>query len=360
MTQGHFSPILGYFKIAVREAVEAIYALRKSKPRMIPSVLQVEAPSVKGAQVAAEYPLLKSFVDAYSDDCPPALLVFGDSVFLRVATDDQSSLPLGEILGLSYQDGMFLVSGSGYHSGVFEQFSAVLEALPARPRIAVVPINLRIFSPTWDLNPLYQFQSEIELLSSFDLKRPDYTLHDAKLSTEFENHVVSMELDGEKIISLSEFLGIIGESPAIGSEAWKDRLKTIFQCHYMYPLNTEHRKIKSLKQTIKRLNGIGVSVYCYITPINYEAGIEYCGDVFMQAVEKNISIIQQEIGSVSPAVSTGNDALAFRFENFAFRFARNVFFTSHNATEHLRFEGRDLIAKRIAEAERALHKTSAY
>lgn len=360
MIQGHFPPNLGYFKIAVKAAVEAIYALRKSKPRMLPSVPKVEAPSMKGAQIAAEYPLLKSFVDAYSGDCPPALLVFGDSVFLRVATDDQSSLSLGEILGLIFQDGMFLVSGSGYHSGVFEQFSAVLEVLPARPRIAVVPINLRIFSPTWDLNPLYQFQSEIELLSSFDLKRPDYTLHDAKLSTEVEDRVMSMELDGEKVISLNEFLCIIGKSPAIGSEAWKDRLKTIFQYHYMYPLNTEHRKIKSLKQTIKRLNGIGVSVYCYITPINYEAGIEYCGDVFMEAVEKNISIIQQEIGSVSTAVFTGNDALAFRFDNFAFRFARNVFFTSHNATEHLRFEGRDLIAKRIAEAERTLHKTSVY
>lgn len=354
MTQGHFSPILGYFKIAVREALKPIHALRKSKPRIISSVLRVEAPSVEGAQ--AQYPLLKSYVEAYSHDCPPALLVFGDSVFLRVATDDQSPLSLGEILGLSYQDGMLLVSGSGYHSGVFEQFSAVLEALPARPRMAVVPINLRIFSPTWDLDPLYQFQSEIELLSSFDLKRPDYTLHDAKLSTKFEEQGVSMELDGEKIISLSEFFGLIKEGPAIGSKAWKDRLKTIFACHYMYPLNTEHRKIKSLKKTIKRLNGIGVSVYCYITPINYEAGLEYCGDVFVQAVEDNISKIQREIGSVSPAVFTGNDALAFQFDNFAFQFDRSVFFTPHNATEHLRFEGRELIAKRIVEAERALLK----
>ncbi len=360
MTLGHFSRLLGHFKTAVKGTAEVIHALRKMKPRMTPSapLMQVKGPSLKDSQEVTEYQVLKDFVETYSDDNPPPLLVFGDSVSLRVATDDPSPQSLGEILGAHYQDGVFLVSGSGYHLGVFEQFSAVLATLPARPRIAIVPINLRSFSPTWDLNPLYQFHSEIELLSSFDLKRPDYRLYDMKPSSEMEGRLVSLELDGEKIITLGDFLDIIGESPAIGSEVWNGRLKKIFQYHYMCPVHSGHRKIKSLKQIIRVLNGDGVAVYCYITPINYEAGIEYCGDMFIKAVEKNISIIRREVESVLPAAfGSNNNASMFRFDDFAFRFARNVFFTLHNATEHLRFEGRDFIARRIVEAERTLLKT---
>ncbi len=309
---------------------------------------------------ANEYCLLRNFVKAYSGDSYPKLLAFGDSVFLRTATDDTHKSSLCEMLSDRFREDIFLISGSGFHSSIFELFISVLEALPQRPRLAVVPINLRIFSPTWDLNPLYQFQSEVELLSSFDFKQADYILRDTKLSADIENPVVSTGLDAEEIISLNEFLDIIRGNPTVSSEAWKKRLKTIFQCHYMHRLHTEHRKIKSLKQTIKRLNGIDVSVYCYITPINYEAGNEYCGSVFTEAVEQNIYIIQKELGALSPEGSTSKNDSGLRFENLAFRCAKNLFFTPHNATEHLRFEGRSLIANQIAKADRALFNFRVY
>jgi hypothetical protein len=105
---------------------------------------------------------------------------------------------------------------------------------------------------------------------------------------------------------------------------------------------------------IKLLRDSGVATYCYITPINYQAGMEYCGDSFIKAVENNISIIQGEVESV--LTERGKDALMFQFDNFAFRFARHAFFTLHNATEHLRFEGRDFIAQRVIQAERSLLK----
>lgn len=360
MTLGHFSPILGHLKIAAKEAAETVYAHLK---RILSALLaQVKAPSVNDSQEGAtEYQVLKDLVEAYSGDRPPPLLVFGDSVFLRVATDDQSHQSLGGILGAYFQDGVFQVSGSGYHSGVFEQFSAVLATLSARPRIAIVPINLRSFSPTWDLNPLYQFHPEIELLSTFDMKRSDFMLHDTKPSSELEVRIDHFKFDGEKAITLDDFHDIIGENPEIGSEEWNVRLKSIFRHHYMYPVHSWHRKIKNLKQIIRLLNEGGVAVYCYITPINYEAGMEYCGDIFIKSVEKNISIIRQEIESVFPAVPANHNALMFRLDDFSFRFAKTVFFTSHNATEHLRYEGRDFIARRIiSEAERVLFEAGTF
>ena len=362
MPPDHFFHLLGHFKTVAKNATKRLYALRKIKSMKPNSVhMQAKAPSLKNSPELTEYLILKNFVEAYSKHNPPPLLVFADSVFLRVADDDQSSQSLGNILEDHYQNKVFLISGSGYHSSMFERFSEVLSTLPARPRMAVVPINLRSFSPTWDLNPLYQFHSEIELLSSFGFKQSGYKLQVKNSSSEMEDHLMtSMKLDGEKIITLGKFLDIIRESPAFGSDTWKRRLMTIFQYHYMYPVNSEHRKIKSLKQIIRQLNGDGVAVYCYITPINYEAGSEYCGEIFLEAVKKNLTLIRQEVESELSAALVGNDALMFRFDDFAFRFTRNIFFTSHNATEHLRFAGRNFIAQRIVEAEQALLRTDGY
>lgn len=361
MIIAHFLHLFRHFKDTAMCVADKLNLRRAITHRIKQSSQKqlVTLSSMKDSQKVLEYQVLKGYVEAYSKDSPPRLLAFGDSVYLRAATDDQAPQPLAEILGAYYKNSMCLVSGSGYHLGMFEKFSEVLATLRTRPRIAILPINLRSFSPTWDLNPLYQFYSEIELLSSFDFKRPDYRLHDTKPSLESEGRLVPLELDGEETITLGDFLDILGESPAIDSEAWKDRLKTIFQYHYMYSMYSEHRKLKSLKQIIRLLNEHGVAVYCYITPINYEAGIEYCGDIFINVVKKNISIIQREVKYTLSAVSTDNDTFMFRFDDFAFRFTRNVFFTLHNATEHLRFEGRDFIAQQIVEAERALIKNGA-
>lgn len=308
----------------------------------------------------AEYGALRDFVEAYTGDSPPPLLVFGDSVFLRVAEVDRSPQSLGENLHCHCHEAVCLISGSGYHSGVFEQFAAVLAKLSARPRIAVVPINLRSFSPTWDLNPLYQFRSEIELLSSFELNSQNYVLSDIVACPEGEGGSVVLECDGHVSITLRDFLYLTNLHPELGSADWKSRLKTIFQYHYAYPLRPEHRKLQSLKRTIGLLRELGVAVYSYVTPINYEAGREYVGESFCGAVEENISILRREILSGESLLPDENRDLMLRLDNFVFQFERDVFFTPHNATEHLRSDGREFIARRIIEVARPILQMGTY
>lgn len=337
-----------------------MHASQETETRLATSArpVSVKPQSLECAEDAATYPLLKDFMEACSGNNPPRLLVFGDSVFLRVATDDHSQKSLGQILGDYYRDRVFIVSGSGYHSGVFEQFCAVLATLPSRPRIAVVPINLRSFSPTWDLNPLYQFRPEIDLLSSFDWTRPAYRLNNTNKCSEVESLLIPLEMDGNKSITLGDFLDIIGKTPVVGSGEWKARLETIFRHHYTYPVYSDHRKLNSFKQTIRLLRDAGVAVYCYITPLNYEAGAEYCGDTFIASIRNNIYKIRQEIESGLVYSSSNNDIPMLRFDDFAFQLSRNEFFTRHNATEHLRFEGREFIARRIIEAAQSAMKAA--
>lgn len=299
-----------------------------------------------------EYGLLKDFIAAFAGPFPPATLVFGDSVFLRVADDDQSSQPLSEALRADCQDDVFIVAGSGYHAGIFERFAALLPLMPSRPRFAVIPVNLRSFSSTWDLNPLYQYRHELELMASFDVNEPYYSLPTHDPAHELSPQLITLAHHSGEIKTLKDFLDLIGCRDEIGSSEWFKRIKLIFQYHYTCPLNPTHRKVQSIRQTIRILQKLGVDVYCYVTPINYEAGLEYCGSEFYEAVRNNALIARREIESIASCSSSRIDSCSFRFDDFSFSLPREVFFTGHNASEHLRFAGRDFLAQQIIEKGR--------
>ena len=303
---------------------------------------------------SGDYQTLKNFVRAYSASSPPRLLIFGDSVWLRAATDDQSPKTLGETLADFYQRNVCLVFGSGYQPDIFEQYCKLLAKLPCRPLLVVLPINLRCFSPTWDLNPLYQFHSEIDLLSSFDVRKPRYKMLNAEIHSESDSKVIRLESLGAEEITLQDFQDITRSTPKIGSEAWRARLKTIFQYHYTCPVISTHRKVLSLKRSVRLLRRLGVAVYSYFTPINYEAGVDYSGPSFRENIDRSIAVIRQELESESRISSVASGASIVRLDDFSCKFPREVFFTDHNATEHLRFEGRDFVARRIVEIDESL------
>ncbi len=344
---------------------ETISGLRPSKARTRRTVMSgVNCGSLPSKteslekSTASEYDLLKDFATAFTASSSPAGLVFGDSVFLRVADDDESSLSLSEILRHHYKSEVFVVAGSGYHAGVFEQFATLLSQMPSRPRFAVIPINLRSFSPTWDLNPLYQFGCELELLSAFDVHAPSYLLPNCESVPESDTRSILFECYRDKLITLNDFLDVIGSREAVGSPEWFDRINLIFQCHYACQVSPKHRKIQSIKNTILLLHELGVAVYCYVTPINHEAGSEYCGRYFAEAVRSNVSIVQREIESIAPSLFPGGELPSFCLDDFSFQFSRDLFFTKHNATEHLRFGGRAFLAERIIDAGRRLTNAS--
>lgn len=301
---------------------------------------------------ASEYELLKDFATRFTDSSSPAGLFFGDSVFLRVADDDQASLSLSEILRNHYESEAFVVAGSGYHAGIFERFAALLSQMERRPRFAVIPINLRSFSPTWDLNPMYQFESELKLLAAFNIHAPSYSLVNSE--SESDTRSILFKCYQDKPITLNSFLHVIGSPKPVGSPEWFDRIWLIFQCHYAYPLSPTHRKIQSIKNIISILHNLGVAVYCYVTPINHEAGSEYCGRYFTETVRNNISTIRREIEITESSSFISGKVPSFWLDDFSCWFSRDYFFTPHNATEHLRFAGRRFLAERIIDFERTI------
>ena len=53
-----------------------------------------------------------------------------------------------------------------YHIGIYLEYAQYIVAQENLPQVVIIPINLRSFSPEWDMRPEYQFEKEARFLRS--------------------------------------------------------------------------------------------------------------------------------------------------------------------------------------------------
>lgn len=305
-----------------------------------------------------EFPLFKKFVDAYNGENPPRHLLFGDSVALRVADDDTCKDTLEDLVSAEIGDqSACWISHSAFHSQVFCLFCNCLPKLRHQPRSVIIPVNLRSFSPSWDLHPEYQFLWETAILDDFacgtdGLRQPIQSTPVAKAVFQ----AIPLHLPSGEIRLIGEFLEIIASRVNNGLDpAWKNRIRDIFTFHYLHNLYPTHRKLRYLGTAVKNLRRGGIGVGLYITPINYLAGTKYVDETFMRCVSSNVEMIENYLRDFGVNVIKGSDltlgsrkALDPIMLNLAFECDELDFFTPHNATEHLRYPARKSLAVKIA------------
>ena len=311
-----------------------------------------------------EFPLLKRFVEAYNSLDPPAVLLFGDSTVLRVADDDVCNESVEGLIRKGMGDaGLCSISGSAFHSQVFCLFCHCLCRLKNRPRLVVIPINLRSFSLAWDLHPDYQFLWETAVLDDFarcsDVVREPIPVTPVARAI---FHAVPIQLPSGECRTISDFYDIINAGNDDLTDLQKRRrLEAIFSLHYQYRLYPRHRKLRYLGSAIKTLKREGISLFLYSTPINYQAGEKYVGKIFTEIVSENIRVIRDL--AVGYGVSMGtwmqrgdlSVPCSLLMADLTFACDESEFFTPHNATEHLRYSGRKRVADEIVKhAERIL------
>jgi len=310
------------------------------------------------------FPLLKKFVDAFDSDNPPLHLIFGDSVALRVADDETCKETLEDlVLAELGRDAALCLSHSAYHSQVFCLFCNALAGLRHRPLSVVLPINLRSFSPSWDLHPDYQFLWETATLDDF--ARGSKELREPIESTPIAKAVfqaVPLHLPSGNIRPIGDFLEVIAsridESSGV---AWNHRMRDIFIFHYFYNLYPAHRKLRYFGSALKTLLRSGIGVGLYATPINCRAGVKYVGGPFEKCVSSNLTIIKTYLRSFGvEAISTSELTKRARnpkgpvFLDLAFQCDESDFFTPHNPTEHLRAAARKNLAENISMLAKAV------
>jgi hypothetical protein len=293
---------------------------------------------------------LSHLLNAYNGtDEGPEILYFGDSVLLRVAHEDQDRKTLGEMVSanLSSAYKTCCICHSAYTPRIFSYFGRVLELTSHRPRLVILPINMRCFSPQWDLEPQWQFEWEIGIINSFranphteiPVKRPNFSPDSGQ--EDFNN--LKVRFAGTTLDRIRQFRAVIAAKPS-SEDGKTERWKTIFIYHYMYKLEPEHRTLLKIIELANCLLLQGIGLLIYITPVNYEAGKRYLGQLFDQTLAANVALIKNQLAGIGG--SSGNILVA----DWSRMLGSKEFFHESDPTEHLNEQGRKHLAGAIVTA----------
>ncbi len=276
---------------------------------------------------------------------PPAVLFFGDSVAERTSRDDQDIRTLSEFVKANLEDKFEVasISYSAFNIKIFYYFIKALEKMKNRPQTVILPINMRSFSPQWDLEPSWQFSHEIDCINSFitDQEQTTFNIERESISTEEYNAFdsLSVKYPLSPLDKIGQFRLLINAKPAT-DEQRKFRLSQIFIFHYNYPLSIDHPKISFLEKALELLNRMNISVFTYITPINIESGIKYVGNEFSESIDSNIKVVKTVIKKHQ---AKGN----ISFIDCSKILTPDHFFHEDTLTEHLNEAGRKKLAALI-------------
>ncbi|MCR6629423.1 MAG: hypothetical protein NVV74_04840 [Magnetospirillum sp.] len=287
---------------------------------------------------------MRDMIAAFDGTQPPRALFFGDSVFLRVADEDQDRRPLGQMLEQASAafGGGVSIAHSAFNLKIFEALHGVLDSTVARPHYVVLPINLRSFSPQWFHNPAWQFDEHLRLIR---LRAADRTaalgpvgdvrappgFYDA-----FEALPVSYPLS--PFTTVKQFRDIIVSQPE-EEDADRRRLATIMVFHYTHPLSPDHPLLDCLDALIAHGAKLGSTVLPVLLPLNMELGEMLVGPAFAEIVRANKQRVMERCQAAGATAIDLVDMLP-----------PDAFFHLNSPTEHLRDHGRLALTARIMHA----------
>jgi len=279
---------------------------------------------------------------------PPAVLYLGDSVIERIAEQDNDKRTLGQMVvdELLPDTCTAVISFSAYHISVYYELLKGFEVTRSHPKVVILPINIRSFSPQWDLQPRWQYKEEILALKKYRYSSAKIItrLFDDRyfvpkyLQNKYRNLKVNYPLTS--LDTIGQIMDVIASKPT-SEDARVFRKRQIFIFNYAHPLAEDHRKLVDLTRILDFLLSLGIKVFVYITPINMTAGIKYVGSGFQRQVLDNAQVVE----SVLRAYQTRSD---FHYANWCMLFSSNLFFYDDLATEHINQDGRLKLAELIS------------
>jgi hypothetical protein len=296
------------------------------------------------------YPMLVLLDRYFSERQFPDVVFFGDSVALRTAKQDTDARDLGRMLNDNLHSNRLsslVLSHSAYHMLVFKGFVLAMQSKERFPQIIIIPVNLRSFSPQWDLQPYWQFDNEIRILQKYGKTHGTYIgrlrtkrreeIHQLELQ-EFRNTVVNYPLS--ELNTIGQFVDVIESVPREEEDAFK-RKREIFVFHYAYPLASTHRKLNALIEILDLLSEHEVKVLIYVTPVNYKAGERFVGDGFKHTLDANRQVVRELV------CARARPGLAFA--DWSCLFTSDYFFSEDLATEHINDLGRKELSRYITQ-----------
>ena len=298
---------------------------------------------------------------AFPVEMPPEVLrldeYLGDEVDVLYFGDSTLYYPVGEVTtGEILQEVLpdhtvAQIAHSAYGLDVYLQYLRYVVRSAHQPQKVIVPINLRSFSPEWDMRPAYQFAKEKQVLTfGLDLSRlflrplGVFGLLDSPISQEqFLNAVV---WDGDVPIgTVRDFEGDSGAEALQGdaegayrSVELEDDAKAqeTLLYHYMFGLKPDHRKLDAMVDIAELCDENDIDLVFYLTSVNYLLGERFLGGVFSERLAANADVVKSRLEASHTANTILLD-LSFGLKAYAF-----------NDMEHLTENGKVYVAEQIS------------
>lgn len=293
------------------------------------------------------YPELAKLVANYdSRRKAPEILYLGDSVLERISWNDRDKRTLDRMVAgrLAGRKRLLCISHSAYHLKVYHHLLQVLKCTHQKPELVILPINMRSFSPQWDLNPAWQFDEEVDALKKY-VETPGREIPILKRTTDSvplseAEKMTEVNYPFTNLNHLGEFHDLIKNSPSTEDEK-RYRKKQIYIFHYLHPLSPTNLKALFLTRITGLLRELNIDLLVYVTPINYQGGARYVGNGFVDLIHANVDVVR---GFLAPFSGQG----AVHFLDLSEALSSEYFFHMDEATEHLNQYGRAQLAETIA------------
>lgn len=320
---------------------------RKIERRLKNIALDIQSIFQRNRNPYSEFVRLFNFYNGNTK--APEILFLGDSVAERVSWNDVDKRTLTNMLSIKLKgvSDIAAISYGGFTLEVFYYFLLGLEKMKSKPQFVVLPINMRSFSPQWDLEPQWQFTTVIEQINTF-LKSSSDTPSVDEIKTERitpdvynEFDSISVDYSLSSLDKIGQYRLLINSTPAT-EEQRKFRLRQIFIFHYTNILRPEHPKLFFLLEAISLLKRMQIPFLAYITPLNIKAGVAFAGTPFTKILRANVQTV---LDLINPHCINGQGCV----ENWSEYLGQEYFFHLDNATEHLNEMGRNILATLIAD-----------
>jgi acetyl esterase/lipase len=278
------------------------------------------------------------------------IVYFGDSTLSL----PEGEVTTGEILQELLPDYVVgEISHPAYGLDLYLNYIKYIVRSNHHPDTIIVPINMRSFSPEWDMRPAYQFEKETKILTlGVPLSRMFFRplkvfglFHPPISQSQFENAPV---YDGDTLVgTVKDFEGETASEQLQGDAGNvyrqvkledDEKAEDILKYHYMFGLKPDHRKLKAMLRIAELADKNDMHVIFYITSVNYLLGERFLGSAFSERLAANIEVVQSLLAANRTANMTVLD-LGFGLEAYAFV-----------DMEHLTEIGKEYVAEQVAQA----------
>ncbi len=276
---------------------------------------------------------------------PKDILYFGDSIIERVAATDTDKRTLPQMTSdLVKPLTVAAIAQAASQPDIYLAYSKYIAGRRVKPQAIIIPVNIRSFSPEWDLRPEYQFERERLFLNlaKYPLGVAAYNPLAVFKADQLLNGASADNFNNTPIYIGKHKIALVRDIMKIDSFKYSpEEFKKIIAFEYLQPVSPGHRKIKSLRDIIDCFREYPVNLIFYFTPLDYQTIQENFGPEITAVIKENIRVVKSVLKG--PNVKVLDLSYSLPSADFVWK-------TEGPINEHLGDKGRLSVASQIAKA----------